>query len=116
MDYYNLYGQFSNELWNHFMGSEQSKNRKSVTFAQWIKRSQVARRAMSNYLIEHGAPKENPFFWVQRFPEPVPTDYNGKNMPDGQEMYIALYNGKAGIYSRQDVEDYEMQIKKRFEI
>ena len=81
---------------------------------RWLERSKVARHAMRDYLSEHGAPNTNPFFWVMRFPEPVPTNYNGRNMPEGQEMYIAVYNGQAGIYTRQDVEDYEMTIKKRF--
>ena len=116
MDFNNLYGQFSNELWNHFLGSEHSTNRKSATFTQWLQRSKVARRAMSHFLSEHGAPNENPYFWVKRFPEPVPTDYNGKNIPTDQELFIALYNGKAGIYTCQDAEDFEMTIKKRFEL
>ena len=110
------YGEFSNDIWRHFLGSEHSTNRKAATFFQWLERSKVARRAMRDYLTEHGAPKSNPFFWVKRFPEPVPTNYNGKNIPDDRELFIALYKGEAGIYSRQDVEDYEMTIKKRFEI
>ena len=116
MDYNLLYGQFSNEFWSHFQSSELAQGRKSATFQQWLKRSKVARRAMSNYLSEHGAPKENPYFWVQRFPEPVPTNYNGKDIPSGKELFIAIYNGEAGIYTRQDAEDYEMTIKRRFEL
>ena len=109
------YGEFSNDVWSHFLGSEHSTNRKYATFMKWLERSRVARHAMRDYLAEHSAPKSNPFFWVKRFPEPVPTNYNGKNkIPTDQELFIAVYNGEAGIYTRQDVEDYKMTIKKRF--
>jgi len=71
---------------------------------------------MGKFLSENGAPKENPFFWVQRFPEPMPTNYNGKDIPGDKELFIAIYHGQAGIYTRQDAEDFEMIIKKRFEL
>ena len=110
------YGEFSNDIWRHFLGSEHSTNRKAATFMRWLERSKVARRAMRDYLSEHGAPKTNPFFWVMRFPEPVPTNYNGRNIPADKELFIAIYQGQAGLYTRQDAEDYEMTVKKRFEL
>ena len=71
MDFNQLYGQFSNEIWSHFQSSELAAGRKTATFRLWVKRSKVARRTMSNYLREHGAPQGNPYFWVQHFPEPT---------------------------------------------
>ena len=116
MDYNNLYGQFSNELWNHFLDSEHSTNRKSATFQQWLKRSLAARQAMSSFLSEHGAPRGNPFFWVKRFPEPQPHNLNGaRSMPD-EPLVRAIYNGIGGIYTRREAELYNMQIKGEFNL
>ena len=117
MDINLLYRQFNDEFWDYFLSSEKARNRKGKTWDWWAyHRTPVARKAMHSYLKTYGAPNENPYFWVKRFPEPVPTDYNGKNIPTDQELFIALYNGKAGIYTRQDAEDFEMTIKKRFEL
>ena len=114
MDYNQLYAEFCNKFWIYFLGADSAKGRKTATFSKWKDRIPAARNAMLQFLNEHGAPDKSPFYWVQDFPEPVPTDYNGKDIPDGLETYIALYKGEAGIYSRQDVEDYAMTIKKRF--
>jgi hypothetical protein len=111
-----LYQQYCEEFWKHFLNTETAQARKSVTFWKWVARTNVARKAMAAWLSEHGAQKLNPYYWVQDFPEPVPTDYNGKDIPTDKELYIALYKGQAGIYSRQDVEDFEMTIKKRFSL
>ena len=116
MDINQLYAEFCNKFWIYFLGMESANGRKTVTFGKWKGRIPAARKAMLQFLNEHGAPDKNPFYWVQDFPEPVPTDYNGKDIPGDKELYIALYKGQAGIYSRQDVEDFEMTIKKRFEL
>ena len=116
MDYKELYVQDCDECWTHFENSDKAKGRKSATFQLWKDKSKATRKAMTSFLEENGAPKDNPFYWVQHFPEPVPTDYNGRNMPDGKEMVVALYKGLAGIYTKQDAEDFEMIIKRRFEL
>ena len=116
MDYNLLYGEFSNEFWSHFQSSELAQGRKSVTFQQWLKRSKVARMAMSNYLSEHGAPKENPFFWVQRFPEPQPHNLNGaRSLPD-EPLVRAIHNGVGGIFTRAEAQLFNMQIKGEFKL
>ena len=116
MDFNALYKQFNDEFWDYFLSSEKARNRKGVTWGWWSReRGPVARKAMYAYLKEYGAPDENPYYWVKRFPEPVPKNYNGENnIPTDRELFIALYKGQAGIYTRQDVEDFEMTIKKRF--
>ena len=115
-----LYIQFNEEFWRFFLGSELAQNRKGVAFEMWAQRTRVARKAMFCYLQEHGAPKENPFFWAKRFPDPTPTNYNGSpdlnRMAATCDMVVALYNGAAGIYTRQDAEDYEMTIKRPFQL
>jgi hypothetical protein len=114
MDINQLYAEFCNKFWIYFLGMESAQGRKTATFLKWKKRIPAVRKAMLQFLNEHGAPDKSPLFWVQDFPEPVPTNYNGKDIPGDKEMFIALYKGQAGIYSREDVEDYEMTIKKRF--
>lgn len=115
MDNNQLYGQFSTEYWSHFQSSELAQGRKSVTFTQWRERSKVARLAMSKVLTEHGAPKENPFFWVQRFPEPEPQNLNGaRSLPD-EPIVRAIYNGSGGLYTRREAELFNMQILGDFE-
>jgi len=116
MDYYNLYGQFSNDFWAHFQSSELAQGRKSATFRQWQQRTQVARDAMATFLREHGAPKDNPYFWVLHFPEPQPHNLNGaRSFPD-EPLVRALYNGIGGIYTRAEAELYNMQIKGEFKL
>ena len=116
MDYNQLYVQFCDEFWTHFENSEHARGRKSATFQLWKDRSGVARKAMTTYLSVHGAPKDNPYYWMQHFPEPVPRNYNGANSMPDEPMVVALYNGAAGIYTRQQAEDFEMEIKRPFEL
>ena len=116
MDYNQLYGQFSNEFWSYFQSSELAQGRKSATFQRWLRRSNVARLAIRTFLTEHGAPKENPFFWVQRFPEPQPHNLNGaRSLPD-EPLVRAIHNGVGGIFTRAEAELYNMQIKGDFKL
>ncbi|MBO4362032.1 MAG: hypothetical protein J5823_04530 [Paludibacteraceae bacterium] len=118
MDYNALYAEFCNKFWIFFLGMESAKGRKTATFRKWLARVPAARKAMLCFLDEHGTPDKSPLFWVQDFPEPVPTDYNGSrdlyHAAQNTEMVFAKHNGKAGIYTRQDAEDYEMDIIKPF--
>ena len=110
------YGEFSNDIWRHFLGSEHSTNRKAATFFQWLERSKVARRAMRDYLTEHGAPKSNPFFWVKRFPEPQPHNLNGApSLPD-EPLVRAVHNGIGGIFTRAEAQLFNMQILGDFKL
>ena len=117
MDFNQLYGQFSNEIWSHFQSSELAAGRKTATFRLWVKRSKVARRTMSNYLSEHGAPQGNPYFWVQHFPEPpAPVNYFGKQLPRRGKYFTATYEGKPGLFCEADVRMYDMQDPKPFNV
>ena len=105
-----LYLQYCEEFWKHFLNSEPAQGRKSVTFWKWGARTNAARKAMACWLNEHGAPsKANPYYWVQDFPEPVPTNYNGKNLPD-EPLVRAVYNGVGGLYTRAEATLFNMQI------
>jgi len=93
-------------------------NRKKATFRLWRTRSRAAQKAMLTYVTDNGAPRwKNPYFFVQDFAEPEPTNYNGKaNMPKDVPLVRAVYNGKGGIYTRQEAEDFGMDIKGEFSL
>ena len=120
MDINQLYAEFCNKFWMYFIGMESANGRKTATFRKWKNRIPAARKAMLHFLNEHGAPDKPPLFWVQDFPEPVPRDYNGSpelnRVAATGEMVVALYNGAAGIYTRHEAEDFEMEIKRPFEL
>ncbi len=45
-----------------------------------------------------------------------PTNYAGKSLPRTGEFYFADYNGKRGLYKREDVEAHHMSNPEKFEI
>ena len=59
--------------------------------------------------------KPNPLFLLRDFPDPQPTNYNGRSFPMGAQMVIAIYNGTGGVYTKADAELYNMTIKKEIE-
>ena len=116
MDYSALYKQFSNEFWSHFENSDQAQGRKSATFRLWKDKSKPARQAMAHFLSEHGAPKDNPFFWVMHFPEPQPHNLNGaRSLPD-EPLVRAVHNGIGGIFTRAEAQLFNMQILGDFKL
>ena len=59
--------------------------------------------------------------WViSDYKMPEPTNYNGSTdlnrMAENNEMVVAIYCEIAGIYTRQDAEDYGMQILRPFKM
>ena len=104
-----LYVQYC-DFWELFKTCERYSNRKTAAFSQWRTRSEAARQAMINHLREKGAPaNRNPYFWIQDFPEPEPTDWNGRKAPE--ETEIACYNGQWGMYTLTDIKMYGLQTK-----
>jgi len=115
MDYKKLYVQFCKQFWDFFLPLDLSRDRKGITFEQWRQRTPAARKAMHSWLEANGAPKKNPFFWVQDFPEPQPTNYNGQSLPD-EPLVRAIYNDVGGLYTRAEAELYNMQILGDFKL
>ena len=113
MDINAIYSDYCNLFWRHFADGAYS-NRKTVTFRQWKQRTPAARQAMLRYLEANGAPKKNPFFWVQDFLEPEPTNYNGAHSLPDEPLVRAVYNGVGGIYTRKEAKLFNMQIKGDF--
>ena len=114
MDYNQLYAEFCNKFWIYFLGMESAQGRKTATFGYWKDRIPAARKAMLQFLNEHGAPDKSPLFWVQDFPEPVPTNYNGAHSLPAVPLVRAVYNGTGGIYTRAEAELFRMDIKGDF--
>ena len=51
----------------------------------------------------NGGPKgKNPYFYVQEFAEPEPTNYNGRRLKTGVTYVIAKYKGSYGTYTLAD--------------
>ena len=116
MDYKTLYIEYCETFWRHFLDSALACDRKGVTFTQWLHRTPAARKAMSQFLADNGAPQKNPYFWVQDFPEPQPHNLNGaRSLPD-EPLVRAVYNGVGGIFTRAEAELYNMQIKGEFKL
>ena len=104
------YTQFC-EFWTAYRPADKYANRRSCTFTQWLQRSAPARNAMLQTVLRGSVnPDRNPYFWVQDYPEPVPKNLNGTTkggrMLDSGEAAIALYKGKAGVYTIEDIEWY----------
>ena len=64
--------------------------------------------------------KERIDWVISDYKMPEPTNYNGSQdlnrMAENNEMVVAIYCEIAGIYTRQDAEDYEMQILRPFKM
>ena len=52
--------------------------------------------------------KDNPLFFLRDYPEPQPTNYNGRSHPSGEPMVIAKHNGVGGVFTRRDAELFGM--------
>ena len=97
-----------NRFWQLYQVDEATfPNRKAATLRQWQARSPAARKAMMDHLIHKGPPgKRNPFFWVQDFKEPRPTNMNGSMALDRlmktTPLVCAKYNNSNGIFTLED--------------
>ena len=116
MDINILYAEYCDKVWATFVAADNPhRNHKSCAFRMWQQRSSIARQAIIDYLAEHGAPSDKkPFFWIQDFPEPQPTNYNGARSFPQEPLVRAIYNGAGGIYTRREAELFNMDIKGDF--
>ena len=86
----------------------------------WDNLSPVAQRLLIRD-IKSGAWYKGRIDWViSDYKMPEPTNYNGSQdlnrMAENNEMVVAVYCEIAGIYTRQDAEDYGMQILRPFKM
>ena len=57
--------------------------------------------------------RDNPLFFVQDYPEPEPTDWNGVRQDPPEPVEIACYNGHWGMYTLSDIELFNLQTKEQ---
>ena len=106
------------EFWKAAKPSLEFANRKFATRREWDKRSLVAQKAMYNDVAtQNGLPSSrNPYFYVQDFREPEPYNWNGDRrigpMMRAGRLVSACYNGRWGMYSIEDVQDFGLQTRK----
>ena len=120
-DFNNRYSKFCENIWKPFFEQYEHlyPGRKSCSFRMWYSRSRAAQHKMYRYLVDNGglSPPRNPYFWMQHFDEPVPTNYNGTTQGEAMlergDAAIAFYNGQAGIYSNEDILLFNMKVKQQ---
>jgi len=80
----------------------------------WEQCSSVKQEAIIAWLETHGSyKKRNPYFFILDF-EPrsahaEPTNYRGREIPSGLQVFSAKYNGTWGMYTEADIEQFRME-------
>lgn len=104
-----------NEFWETYRPDEiKFPRRRAASFRAWNERTLAARKAMLAKVKAEGAPKwKNPYFFIQDFPEPTPTNLNGTlqgaEMLNANQAKTAFYNGKWGLYSLEDIQLFNLK-------
>ena len=102
-----------NTFWRNYRVDETLfPRRRAATLKLWIDKHPLAREAMLKEVEENGGPKgKNPYFYVQEFAEPEPTNYNGRGLKQGVKYAIAKYKGAYGTYTLEEAKEFRMEIK-----
>ena len=87
---YEIIEQF-NRFWRNYRVDETLfPRRRAATLKLWIDKHPAAREAMLAEVEANGGPKgKTPYFYVQEFAEPEPTNYNGRRLKPGVTYVIA---------------------------
>ena len=109
---YEIIEQF-NRFWRNYRVDETLfPRRRAATLKLWIDKHPLAREAMLAEVEANGGPKgKNPYFYVQEFADPEPTNYNGRRLKPGVTYVIAKYKGSYGTYTLAEAEQFGMEIK-----
>ena len=101
-----------NDFWKAYAPDEtRFPHRRAATYRLWCQRSEMAQQAMLTQVTAQPPPKnKNPYFFVLDFPEPEPTNYNGKALPK-EPVVIAKWKGTWGTYTLADVRMYQMETR-----
>ena len=113
MDYTTDFEQY----WSLMQPDARYQDRRKAASDAWSQASPDKRQAIMEWLQEHGAyPQRNPYFFILDFrvshPQEEPTNYNGKALKKGVEYATAFYNGKWGMYTKDDIQKFNLQTKK----
>lgn len=102
-----------NAFWRNYRVDERLfPRRRAATLRLWMDKHPSAREAMLAEVEANGGPKgKNPYFYVQEFAEPEPTNYNGRCLKPGVTYVIAKYNGVFGTYSLEEAKEFGMEVK-----
>ena len=104
-----------NCFWTLFAVNETKfPHRRACTLRLWIDMPPERREAIIEDLRRNGAPKDkNPFFFLQEFAsktEPTPTNYQGRAIPSGLQVFSAKWRDKWGMYTLEDIRNFHMQL------
>lgn len=102
-----------NAFWRNYRVDERLfPRRRAATLRLWMDKHPAAREAMLKEVVANGGPKgKNPYFYVQEFAEPEPTNYNGRRLKPGVTYVIAKYNGFWGTYTLKEAKEFGMEIR-----
>ena len=102
-----------NAFWRNYRVDERLfPRRRAATLRLWMGKHPAAREAMLKEVVANGGPKgKNPYFYVQEFAEPEPTNYNGRRLKPGVTYVIAKYNGVFGTYTLEEAKEFGMEIR-----
>ena len=98
------------KFWKYFSPSAEYHNRRAATQMLFEARSIVAQKALVE-AAQEGAPghpgdEQNPYFFVQDFPEPQPKFLRGV---EGGDIVQVKYNGAYKICTRATMELFGLQ-------
>lgn len=105
------------KFWLYFKPSAEYQNRKAATQMLFEARSEVAQKAIVEAAQEgggcHPCDQQNPYFYVQDFPEPQPYFLTGVEQDNCRVECIPLvqvkYNGRFRICTRDTMKDFNLE-------
>ena len=99
------------KFWKYFDPAPEFMNRRAATQMIFESRSDAARKALVEAAQEggghHPGDQQNPYFYVQDFPEPQPIWKTGGEKDE--DLVQVFYNGTYKICSRADMELFGLQ-------
>jgi hypothetical protein len=99
------------KFWNYFKPSAEYQNRRAATQMIFEARSEVAQKAIIEAAQEGGGyhpdDQQNPYFFVQDFPEPQPDWKTGGEI--NEDLVQVLYNGHFKICTRATMELFGLE-------
>ena len=114
MDNFNFTNDFLT-FWKLFNPAPEFANRKIATakiFDEATKAKQIALLRSLPFREGEGVGL-NPYFYVNNFPEPTPTNLNGTlqgaEMLNANQAKTAFYDGKWGLYSLEDIQLFNLK-------
>ena len=102
------------QFWNLMKPDPVFANRYAATEREWNKLTVQKQQAIMDWLRKHGSyAHRNPYFFIVDFHMPAqePTNYNGRKLKDGVEYISAKYKGQWGMYTAEDVKQFNLETR-----